>query len=82
MIKETYKGWAVKATYPKRIGRKPFLVGRYWWFPNRPRVPVTQQLEGHKICLFKTRREAREAIKGVTYAKMSVVRLVVGVREI
>ena len=80
-MKRTYKGWAVKLRY-QESSLKPLFVGRYWWFPNHSPELLPPQLEGHEICLFKTRREAREAINGVTYPRLSVVRVALEVREI
>lgn len=59
-IKREFSAWAVDTRSTEGHG----YIGRYWWFNGAP-PKVLPQLEGCKVCLFKTRREAREAAHSV-----------------
>lgn len=63
-----YTGWAVEWKGPKDA---PFLVGRYW-FQDGTACPSRS---GHKIALFETRREAREAAAAKSYGRYRVFKV-------
>ena len=48
-----------------------FIVGRYW-FEQNPQHP---SVHGHRLCLFNTRREAREWAGSKSYGKYRVVKV-------
>lgn len=84
-LSSTYEGWTIQVT-PVPLGSltsRPYLAGRYSWFGTLP-PDIPPQFEGHVRCLFKTRREARAAIRGKSgaYYKFRVVRAQVVIREI
>lgn len=53
-------GWAIAANDKEYRG----LLGKYWWFGNRPHAIPTHMM-GYKVAVFRTRRDAREALKYV-----------------
>lgn len=62
-IVKAYKGWAINTNSDEGHG----LLGRYWWFEGTPPI-IPDHLHGHEIAVFKTRREAREALPRVRRA--------------
>ena len=52
-VGKTYTAWALVRQWR---GSPPFIVGRYW-----KGAEISPQMEGHRVCLFKTRREAMSA---------------------
>lgn len=57
-MKRTFYAWAINTNDPENPG----FIGRYWW------RPVSKHLEGCRIALFTTRKEARAALVDVKSA--------------
>ena len=56
-MKEQFKAWAIDTRSSEGHG----FIGRYWWcFGRGPTIPP--QNEGCQVALWKTRREAKEAL--------------------
>jgi hypothetical protein len=74
---EKYYGWAIQ-TRSEREG----LIGRYWWFnKTHPEIPI--HMEGHRIALFITRREARENLPSIkkSFPRARVKRVQVEIKD-
>lgn len=52
-----YTGWAIEGRCSGPLVKGPYLCGRYYFGK-----PTDSHLEGHRIALFNTRREARAAL--------------------
>ncbi len=74
MQQKSYKAWAVEWRWPNDDRR--FFVGRYFFTHAIP-----DSLHGHVICAFKTRREAREAVRNKSYGKPRIIRVNVTMRR-
>jgi hypothetical protein len=59
----TFQAWAIDT----QSGEGHGLIGRYWWFDENSRN-IPKHMEGCRFALFKTRKDAREALPKVKRA--------------
>jgi len=79
-IRQTFYAWAINTNYVDIDGSKhPGFIGRYWW---GPKVPIN--LEGCRVSLFKTRKEAKAVLSEVreTFPKASISKVEVTINEV
>lgn len=82
-IIKKHHAWAIRTNSPSN----DTFLGRYWWFGNESPHPIKPQHQGCQIGLFRTRREALEALNKEkaneyrSYPKSKVVKVWVTIEE-
>jgi len=78
VIISSHKAWAINANSKEGHG----LLGKYWWFENRSHI-IPVFLNGYTTACFRTRKEAREALKSAkrAFPKARVERIIVEIMK-
>jgi len=74
-VNKIFNAWAISIGHTR-----PSFISRYWWFGNKSRE-IPKHLEGCRVALFTTRKEARDNLKNVraAYPKARVEKVFVDI---